>query len=64
MMSDYLSKKGELEKTKADLHKIGNLTLTKNNSHLSNSGFEQKKETYENSNFTITRRLADESDWC
>lgn len=61
---DYLSKKGELEKTKADLHKIGNLTLTKNNSHLSNSGFEQKKETYKNSNFTITRRLADESDWC
>ena len=60
---DYLNGNGELEKTKADIHKIGNLTLTKNNSHLSNSTFEKKKEIYQNSNFTITRMLADENNW-
>lgn len=61
---EYLSQKGELDKVKADLHKIGNLALTKNNSHLSNSIFKKKKETYENSNFTITRQLANETEWC
>ncbi|MBQ8708306.1 MAG: DUF262 domain-containing protein [Succinivibrionaceae bacterium] len=60
---DYLKTNGELEKIKSELHKIGNLTLTKNNSHLSNSSFEKKKETYKNSNFTITRNLGDETDW-
>ncbi len=60
---DYLNKNGELDKTKADIHKIGNLALTKNNSHLSNSKFEKKKETYKNSNFTITRMLSKEDNW-
>lgn len=61
--NDYLIDNDELDKTRADIHKIGNLTLTKNNSHLSNSVFEKKKETYANSNFTITRKLAEETDW-
>ena len=45
------------------IHKIGNLTLTKLNSEMSNNPFEQKKQVYKVSNYSITRDLADYSDW-
>ena len=45
------------------IHKIGNLTLTKLNSEMSNRPFEEKKVFYKDSNFTITRELADHSEW-
>lgn len=44
-------------------HKIGNLTLTKHNSEMSNSSFDQKKSVYEHSNYIITRELTKYNDW-
>ena len=45
------------------IHKIGNLTLTKLNSEMSNNPFAQKKAIYKNSNYAITREIAQSSDW-
>ena len=45
------------------IHKIGNLTLTKMNSEMSNNPFGEKKEVYKTSNYTITRELAEIADW-
>lgn len=44
-------------------HKIGNLTLTKLNSEVSNDPFEKKKQFYENSGYAITREIAEHNDW-
>ncbi len=45
------------------LHTIGNLTLTGYNNDLSNSRFDEKKETYRGSNILITRTLAEYNFW-
>ena len=45
------------------IHRIGNLTLTKDNSELSNSPFNDKKKIYKNSNYAITRELVNYKDW-
>lgn len=45
------------------IHKIGNLTLTKMNSEMSNNPFAEKKEIYKTSNYTITRELVEVADW-
>lgn len=44
-------------------HKIGNLTLTKFNSEVSNDQFSDKKTVYAKSGYAITRELATHSDW-
>ncbi|TAF63741.1 MAG: DUF262 domain-containing protein [Cytophagales bacterium] len=41
------------------LHTIGNLTLTKYNSELSNSSFENKKEIFKESNIILNRYFTD-----
>lgn len=45
------------------IHKLGNLTLTKNNSSLSNNSFEEKKKIYKFSNYLFTRELSRYSKW-
>lgn len=45
------------------LHRLGNLTLTKENSKLSNNLFSEKVEEYEESNYKLTRRLTKFKDW-
>ncbi|MBR1711686.1 MAG: DUF262 domain-containing protein [Clostridia bacterium] len=45
------------------IHKIGNLTLTKLNSEMSNNSFAEKKKIYEVSNYMITRELSSVDDW-
>ncbi len=44
-------------------HSFGNLTLTKYNSEISNKNFLDKKLSYKNSNFTITRKIAENTNW-
>ena len=46
-----------------NIHKIGNLTLTKMNSEASNDTFEKKKLIYEKSGYAITRAIAKIPDW-
>ena len=45
------------------VHQIGNLTLTKENSELSNKTFEEKKKKYADSNFIITREISKYEKW-
>ena len=45
------------------LHKIGNLTLTKLNSEMSNNPFAEKKQIYAKSNFMLTREISEQQDW-
>lgn len=45
------------------IHKLGNLTLTKVNSKLSNKIFSKKKEEYEESNYKLTRQLSRYNNW-
>ena len=45
------------------MNKIGNLTLTKYNSELSNEPFDKKKEFYKDSGYKITRDLASNTEW-
>lgn len=45
------------------LHRLGNLTLTKENSKLSNNLFSEKLAEYEESNYKLTRRLTKFKDW-
>lgn len=45
------------------VHRLGNLTLTSYNPELSAHPFPQKRERYRDSNFVITRRIADRSTW-
>lgn len=45
------------------LHTIGNLTLTKYNSELSNSDFSRKKELFKNSHLEINKYFADLQSW-
>jgi len=42
---------------------IGNLTITKYNSGMSNKSFEDKKDIYMNSNITLTRDLENFERW-
>ena len=42
---------------------IGNLTLTKYNSEISNRDFEKKKEYYKDSNIMTTREISDYKTW-
>ena len=46
-----------------NIHKIGNLTLTKMNGELSNKPFAFKKSLYRDSGYFITRELAKLNDW-
>ena len=59
---DYLDKKHDVEYGE-QLHKIGNLTLTKYNSEMSNDSFDDKKKLYKDSGYAITRALTAEKDW-
>lgn len=45
------------------IHRLGNLTLTKENSKLSNNLFSEKLNEYEESNYKITRRLTKYNEW-
>lgn len=45
------------------IHRLGNLTLTKENSKLSNNMFAEKVSEYEESNYKLTRRLSKYKDW-
>ena len=45
------------------VHTLGNLTLTGYNSELSNDMFEKKKHVYKDSNYTITKNLANYTQW-
>lgn len=45
------------------VHTLGNLTLTGYNSELSNDMFEKKKHVYKDSNYTITKNLANYAQW-
>ena len=45
------------------IHRLGNLTLTKENSKLSNNMFKDKLSEYEESNYTITRQLTKFKEW-
>jgi hypothetical protein len=51
------------EQHKANLGRLGNLTLTENNTLLYNHGFDVKKKIYANSRWEIERELATFSDW-
>jgi len=58
----YLNQKNDIT---FDLykHRLGNLTLTKENSKLSNNVFADKVKDYEESNYKITRQLVKYKDW-
>ncbi|MCQ2467694.1 MAG: DUF262 domain-containing HNH endonuclease family protein [Clostridia bacterium] len=45
------------------IHRLGNLTLTKENSKLSNNLFFEKVREYAESNYKMTRNLAHYEDW-
>lgn len=45
------------------VHRLGNLTLTSYNPGGCHHPFPQKRERYGDSNFVITRRIADRSTW-
>lgn len=45
------------------VHTLGNLTLTGYNAELSNDIFEKKKDVYKDSNYTITKNLANYTQW-
>ena len=45
------------------VHTLGNLTLSGYNSELSNDMFEKKKHMYKDSNYTITKNLANYTQW-
>lgn len=45
------------------LHTIGNLTLTGYNSETSNKPFEEKKKIYAESNLTLNKEIATQSQW-
>ncbi len=45
------------------LHTLGNLTLTKYNSELSNQSFDEKKKQLENSHFEINKYFNDTQTW-
>lgn len=62
---DYLKKYGDLNYDNHEqiIHKLGNLTLTKENSILSNNLFENKKTNYKFSNYSYTRELSKYNKW-
>lgn len=55
----------EQQDTSFDLyvHRLGNLTLTKENSRLSNNLFDEKAEEYSESNYKLTRELVKYKKW-
>ncbi len=59
---DYLSKQND-NSYDIYIHRLGNLTLTKENSKLSNNLFKDKLFEYEESNYKITRQLVKYKDW-
>lgn len=46
-----------------NLHKIGNLTLTRYNPELSNKSYEEKRKYFEDSNIMMNRKLAEVEVW-
>lgn len=58
----YLSEKQD-KQYDLFLHRLGNLTLTKENTKLSNNLFEEKVSEYEESNYKLTRRLTRFKEW-
>ncbi|SFP84715.1 Protein of unknown function [Butyrivibrio proteoclasticus] len=58
----YLAKQND---TAYDLyvHRLGNLTLTKENSKLSNNLFKDKLDEYSESNYKLTRQLTKYKEW-
>ena len=59
----YLSTRNDSSAHELWLHTLGNLTLTEENSTLSNADFDAKKEIYLRSNYSYTRTLNDYSEW-
>lgn len=60
---EQLIESNELNLVDKHIHTFGNLTLTKNNSKMSNHSFTEKKEEYERSNFSMTRQLSNHEKW-
>lgn len=60
---NYLKTRNDSQAHEIFLHTLGNLTLTGENSALSNSDFDAKKEIYSRSNFSYTRELVDYDEW-
>ena len=62
---EWLSHLAEIHDTSylENTHKIGNLTLTKLNSEISNDRFEKKKRFYADSGYAITREISEYEDW-
>lgn len=60
---NYLAVRNDSSAHEIWLHTLGNLSLTGENSTLSNSDFDTKKEIYKRSNFSYTRALTDYSEW-
>ena len=58
----YLSKT-TMENYEFLLHRLGNLALTHYNGEMSNRGFNDKRDTYQESNFYYTRHIADYASW-
>ena len=59
----YLTARNDSQTHELWLHTLGNLTLTGENSTLSNSAFDKKKEIYSRSNFSYTRALTKYPEW-
>lgn len=51
------------EEYEKHLHKLGNLTITADNSNISNKSFLEKKEKYKESILKINRKIADYNNW-
>ena len=55
----YLANEEDLPNYELCVHTLGNLTLTKYNSELSNDCFAEKKKIYKDSNFIYTKQISD-----
>ena len=55
----YLANEEDLPNYELYVHTLGNITLTKYNSELSNDCFAEKKKIYKDSNFIYTKQIAD-----
>ena len=60
---NFLGARDDIQTHEIWLHTLGNLTLTGENSTLSNASFDAKKKIYARSNFSYTRALTNYSEW-
>ncbi|MBQ3945659.1 MAG: HNH endonuclease, partial [Alphaproteobacteria bacterium] len=59
----YLSFHGDIDKVGELLNSIGNLTITECNSTLSNKSFDNKKDCYKDSAYSITKEICAIPSW-